>query len=115
MIISEMTARAISEEVGQRVKAARLNENLTQQELAQKAGISRTAVVYVEKGKAKLETFISVLIALDMTKQLELFMPVQTVSPIQFSKMKGKQRKRASGKSSDQKSLDSDQKEDLTW
>ncbi len=115
MSFAESSPKAIAEVIGERIKQARLNENLSQEELAKMAGISRTAINYVEMGKTKLETFIAVLIALKMVEHLDLFMPVQTISPLQFAKLKGKQRKRASTKSSQNNAPEKSQNEDLAW
>lgn len=35
--------------------------------------------------------------ALNLTEQLDLFLPVQPISPIQLAKLQGKKRQRASG------------------
>lgn len=91
------TPHAIATELGDRIKVARLNVNLTQKELAKKAGISLKAVTNSEKGKSTLESFIAILVALDLTEQLNSFIPKQEVSPVQLAKLKGIQRKRATG------------------
>lgn len=86
---------AIASELGDRIRTARLNADLTQQALAQKAGVSIKAVTNSEKGKSTLESFIAILIALNLTEQLNAFIPKQEISPIQLAKLQGKQRKRA--------------------
>ena len=90
-----MTAHAIAEELGDRIKTARLNANYTQKELAKKAGVSLKAVTNSEKGKSTLESIIAILIALEMTDQLKFFIPKQVVSPVQLIGLKGNERKRA--------------------
>ena len=97
MNLKEMSSRAICQEMGQRLKQARLNANRTQKEIADRAGISVTAVQSVERGEALLETVVSVLIALDMVEHIENFVPEQEISPLQLLKLKGKKRRRASG------------------
>lgn len=89
---------ALAEELGERLKQARLNKNLTQLEVAEHAGISRRAVINAEKGKATLEVFIAIMIALNLTEQLNLFLPPQPISPIQLAKLQGEKRQRASGR-----------------
>lgn len=91
---------AIAEELGERLKQARLNADMTQLEVADQAGVSRKAVLNAEKGKGQLEVFIAILSALSLTRQLENFLPVQEISPIQLSKLKGRKRQRASGQRS---------------
>ncbi|MDQ7049003.1 MAG: helix-turn-helix transcriptional regulator [Enterobacterales bacterium] len=84
-------------QLGQRIKQARLNRNYTQMELADIIGRSRTAIEGAEKGKCTLETFVSILVALDLAENFVRFLPEQPISPIALAKAQGKQRKRASG------------------
>lgn len=102
MNMSEMSASAIAEELGERLKQARLNQNLTQAEVAEFVGVSRKLVMNAEKGKAQLEVFVAILAALNLTSHLELFLPKQQISPIQLAQLQGRRRQRASG----QKTLD---------
>jgi putative transcriptional regulator len=88
---------AIAEELGGRLKLARLNADLTQSDLAVQAGVSRKVVMNAEKGKVTLEAFMAMLLALDVLDQLDHFLPPQTLSPLQLAKLQGKQRQRASG------------------
>jgi transcriptional regulator with XRE-family HTH domain len=46
--------RTILEKFGQKVRAERLKQNLTQMQLANKAGISRVYVWMIEKGKKSI-------------------------------------------------------------
>ena len=97
MDLQSVSARAISVEIGERLKNARLNADYTQKELAVKSGLSIKAVTNSEKGKSTLESVIAILIALELTSQLEFFIPKQTISPIQLAKLAGKKRQRATG------------------
>ena len=92
-----MTASALAEEMGERLKRARLNRDLTQSEVATLAGITRKTVLNAEKGKVQLEVLLAIMIVLDLTDQLDLFLPSQTISPLQLAKLQGKKRQRASG------------------
>lgn len=58
MTFDHLTAHAIAGELGDRIKTARLNANLTQKALAKKAGISLKAVTNGEKGKSTLESMM---------------------------------------------------------
>ncbi|THJ44991.1 helix-turn-helix transcriptional regulator [Aeromonas veronii] len=87
---------AIAAELGDRLKQARLNRNKTQGEVAELAGVTRKTVCNAEKGQTQLETFVSIMSALDLLGHLDLFLPKQIVSPLQLAKMQGKKRKRAS-------------------
>ncbi|MGK0239948.1 MAG: putative transcriptional regulator [Candidatus Pelagisphaera sp.] len=90
---------AIQREIGERLRAARLNANLSQQELAELTGLNRNTVVNAEKGKScTLGTLIALLRGLKLLDQLNLLMPPQPISPIQLAKLNGKKRRRATGK-----------------
>ncbi|TRW48387.1 helix-turn-helix transcriptional regulator [Aliidiomarina halalkaliphila] len=95
--MSTRSSSAIAEELGQRLKQARLNRDYTQEQVAERAGVSRKAVVNAEKGKAQLVVFVAILDALELTEHLDRFLPPQPLSPIQLAKLQGKQRQRASG------------------
>ena len=66
-IVKGVTAAALAEEIGDRLKQARLNRNLTQAEVAELAGIARKTVLNAEKGKVQLNIMIAILMALDLT------------------------------------------------
>lgn len=95
--MSDKTATALAEEIGERLKQARLNRDLTQSEVAVLAGVARKTVLNAEKGKVQLEILIAIMMALDLTGQLDLFLPKQEISPLQLAKLQGKKRRRASG------------------
>ena len=97
MSFSNLSATAIAEELCERLKQARLNQNLTQAEVAESVGVSRKQVINAEKGKAQLEVFVAILLALNLTSHLELFLPKQQISPLQLAQLQGRQRQRASG------------------
>jgi len=98
MNFNNMSPTAISLELGQRLKRARLNADITQAELAKRTGLNRRTVLNAEKGKVQLENLIAILAALDLTNQLNTFLPDQQLSPLQLAKLKGRERKRASRK-----------------
>ena len=97
MSLLNLSASAIAEELGERLKQARLNQNLTQAEVAESVGVSRKQVINAEKGKAQLEVFVAILRALNLTGHLELFLPKRQISPLQLAWLQGRQRQRASG------------------
>jgi transcriptional regulator with XRE-family HTH domain len=96
-MISSHSPAAIAEELGNRLKQARLNANLTQAEVAARTGVSRKIIMSAEKGFVQLESLVAIMIALDLVRQLDNFLPKQEISPIQLAKIQGKQRQRASG------------------
>ncbi len=98
------------EKLGKKLKQARIYANLTQNQLGDIIGKSRTAIERAEKGKCNLNTFVSILVALDVDEQLELFLPESAPSPVLLAKAKGKQRKRASSRKAQSK-----QEGNLKW
>ncbi len=92
-----MSPRAMAQELGNRVRQARLRADLTQSEVASRSGLSRRTILNAEKGKVQLENLVAILAAMDMIAHLDMFLPVQEISPIQLAKLKGQQRQRASG------------------
>ncbi|MFC4701035.1 helix-turn-helix domain-containing protein [Glaciecola siphonariae] len=93
-----MTVAEIAELIGSRVKQYRLNRDLTQEDLATLASLSLNAIKKAEAGKSTLETYVSIMKALDLTEQFLSAFPDYGVSPIQLLKAKDNQKKRASGK-----------------
>ncbi len=84
----------IVEALGQRVKARRLAANVSQAALADKAGISRRALVQLEGGKGStLYTFVSVFKALGLDHQLNELARVSLISPMAMLKAKGARRR----------------------
>ena len=75
-------SREYINEIGIRIKQYRINMEMTQQELADKAGISCRSVQRLEQGETVLlENFIRVLSALGIEDNLELLIPDQTKRP----------------------------------
>ncbi|PHM38953.1 transcriptional regulator [Xenorhabdus mauleonii] len=85
------------EELGHRLRQARLNKNIKQQTLSDAIGVNRRIISNAEKGHASLETVLLILNALNLTEQLDLFIPPQPLSPVQLAKMQGHIRQRATG------------------
>jgi putative transcriptional regulator len=96
MALGNMSPAAIAEELGNRLKQARLNADLTQAEVASRTGLNRRTILNAEKGKVQLENLVAILVSLDMADQLNRLLPVQEISPLQLAKLRGKKRQRAS-------------------
>ncbi len=97
MDLYSMTDKAITEEIGSRIKALRLRRNLTQLEVSRASALSLNSIKSLEMGKAKLSTIVAVLRELGMLEALDTFVPKASISPLQLSKQQGKERQRASG------------------
>ena len=99
MGFTELSDKAALLLLGQRVQRERLNRNLTQAAVAERAGVGTRTVRYLEAGRqTTVETLIRVLRALDRLDALDAFLPEPGVSPLQLAKLKGRERKRAGGR-----------------
>jgi transcriptional regulator with XRE-family HTH domain len=86
----------ILRDIAGRLKRRRLNINISQQELADRTGISRNTVSYIEQGKPfGVLTLIQILRGLDALDELDSFLPDPGISPLQLARMKGRERLRA--------------------
>ena len=92
---NSLSNSAIIEEVGKRLKDYRIRRKLTQQEVAEQAGISIFSVAQIERGKVvTMSVFLSVIRVLRLLDNFELFIPEIGISPIELLKLKGKTPKR---------------------
>jgi putative transcriptional regulator len=92
-----MTDKGIGIEIGSRIKSLRLRKNMTQQYVAEAAGLSLNSIKALESGKGKLSSLIAVLRELNALDSLDVFLPDVPVSPLQLARAQGKKRQRASG------------------
>lgn len=93
-----MNNHGVLNEIGDRIRRERLNQNTTQALLAQRAGVSRRLVFALESGSGcGLSSFVEILRALKKLDQLDMFLPDPGISPLQLAKLKGRERQRASG------------------
>lgn len=92
---NSLSNTAIIQEAGKRLKEFRLAKRLTQQQLAEKAGVSLFTVAQIEKGQpVSFSMLIAVMRVLRLLNNLELLLPEQQISPIELLKLKGKQPQR---------------------
>ena len=97
-----MNDKALAEHLGAFIKNHRMEQNKTQDVLANAAGISRSTLSLLERGeKVTLATLIQVLRVLDQLHVMEVFSLQQIVSPMILAKIEKNKRKRASGKAKD--------------
>lgn len=83
--------------LGQRLKAARLEKNMTQSELSKILCISRGKIVEAEKGFATVETVLSILCVLKRDRDLDVLLSEMPGSSVAALKRSKKVRERASG------------------
>ncbi len=70
-----MSASELASELGARVRGERVRQNLTQEALADRAGVSRLTVLRMEEdGSATLATFLAVLTALRRAGDLDVLL-----------------------------------------
>nr|MEE4269046.1 helix-turn-helix transcriptional regulator [Candidatus Krumholzibacteria bacterium] len=106
--------QALLSTLGQRLRRARLRRNLSQEQLAERAGINRTTVSEYERGAStSTMTLVQVLRALEMLEELDSFLPEPGPSPLDLARRQGKQRQRATGTRGQQP--DEDSREDPSW
>lgn len=99
--INQLSDDAVIARIGSFVRKHRLEQNLTQQELATMSGINRTTLRDLESGKRiQLITLIQVLRMLGQLQVFESFEYSEKLSPLKIAELESKKRKRASGKSS---------------
>lgn len=93
----EISDRGILKELGGRIRAQRLNVNISQKALAARAGVSLKVVQNIEYGNASTITgFIRLMRAMRVLEQLDVFLPIARFSPIEIVKLMGKRPRRAS-------------------
>lgn len=97
IIESSYSDQALAEIFGDFVKHHRLEQNKTQAKLAEEAGINRSTLIELEKGKpSTIMTLIRLLRVLNLLHMLEPFQIIPQVSPIQLAELEQSKRKRAS-------------------
>lgn len=97
-ISSQTPDEALLLELGSRLTAARLAQNLTQAALAERAGVAKRTVERLESGAVatQLSGFLRVCRTLGLIEGLEILVPEQPMSPIAQLKLQGRKRQRAS-------------------
>ena len=88
----------ILKELGERIKDLRIAENMTQNDLADRSGVSVKTICRIEKGdNLSVMNYLNVLRALGILENLQLVVPEKRVSPGELHK-RGKKRERVSAK-----------------
>ena len=82
-------------EIGHRLKKERITEELTQKQLADKAGLSLFTVAQIEKGNSvSVIMLVAVMRVLRLLDNLDLLLPEQILSPVALLLQKQKEIKR---------------------
>lgn len=101
-----MSDNALLAELGARIKALRLRNNRSQQELSEATLLSLNAIKSLEAGKGKLSTIVAVLRELGSLDELDHLIPEITISSIELAKRRGKIRLRARSRHRNKKTND---------
>ncbi|MFO1459856.1 MAG: helix-turn-helix transcriptional regulator [Verrucomicrobiota bacterium] len=96
-IDSKMTDAVVLRQLGERMAGLRLSRNLTQQQLAEQAGLGLRTVQRLELGMAAtlLSGWVRVLRVLGLVDRLEVLLPEPTEGPMVQLKRQGRRRQRA--------------------
>ena len=97
---TSITDEALLALLGERLARLRLARNLTQQQLAEQAGLGLRTVQRLELGEAatQLSSFVRVCRVLGLLERLDGFIPEGSAGPIAQLKQQGRERQRASGR-----------------
>lgn len=91
-----MSDIALSKQIGDFIKHQRVQQNKTQEEIATKAGMSRSTLSLLERGQVvTLASLIQVLRVLDLLHIMDSFKILTTMSPIAMAKKEKEKRQRA--------------------
>ena len=98
-ISKHMTDDAILAEIGNRIARYRIDQQVTQADLAEQAGVSKRTVERVEAGASvQFSTIIRILRVLDLLQGLDRMIYEPPPRPLDLLKNKGKVRQRASSR-----------------
>ncbi len=88
------------QDLGSRIAQHRLNKNMSQKELASRAGVSIATVKRIESGSHStlLVNILHVLRALGLEQGMDMWIPETPPSPVQMANLRSHTRKRASRK-----------------
>lgn len=85
----------VIQEIGARLKNQRINKRMTQQQLAEKAGVSLFTIAQIERGKSvSMTMLVAVLRVLRLLDNLDLLLPEPKISPVALLQQQQKTIKR---------------------
>ncbi len=100
MIVSTSRTPDVLRELGARLKAVRLRQNLRVKDLAARAGVGARTIDRMEAGySVGTDTLVRIMRGLGRIQAFEAFIPPPEPSPYEIDRLKGKQRQRASRRS----------------
>jgi transcriptional regulator with XRE-family HTH domain len=116
-IQTQTTDEAVIEEIGARLRQARLARNQSQASLAEQAGIGRVTLQRLEEGGtgASLPSLIRVLRALGLSEGLDRLVPESAPSPIEEAERHKRRRKRAGSPRTGTPGEDGSQRQPWRW
>jgi transcriptional regulator with XRE-family HTH domain len=107
----QMSDIAIIAQIGGFIKGKRIEKNLKQAQLAHSSGLNRWTISQIENGEPiNLSSLIQMLRALDCLYVLSEFEHKEVISPLEYAKLKKKQKTRVRNKSKE-----TPDKDDLGW
>jgi len=91
-----MSDKSIIETIGSYIKQQRLNQNKTQAQTAEHAGVNRWTISQIENGEAiSLTSLVQILRALDLLHVFDTFKIETQISPLELAKLEKQKRQRA--------------------
>ena len=91
-----MSDKGVLNLIGQFIQETRLQQNKTQQQVADSAGINRSTVGQIEKGNGgTLLSLLQILRVLEQLSVLQSFEIEQKISPLALAKLEQQKRRRA--------------------
>ena len=86
-------------ELGQKIKTYRISKDMSQQDLAEKTGVSKRSISRMEQGESvQVDNMFKILLALDLGDNIELLVPDQTKRPSFYLEKTDNRTKRAKKK-----------------
>ncbi|SFC44357.1 transcriptional regulator, XRE family [Flagellimonas taeanensis] len=91
----QMSDAAIMEQIGNYIRHERQQQQRTQAQLSEMAGLNRWTIGQIENGEAiSLMSLLQILRALDRLHVLDSFAYSEEISPLAYAKLKKQQRQR---------------------
>ena len=96
-IESTLSDAAVLKELAERLTEVRLQQNISQADLAERSGVSLQSIKRMESGLVapRLDTLIAACRALGLLDRFDLLVPAPSLRPMDLLKLQGRKRKRA--------------------